>query len=759
MSTEESNGRNFQPSSIAATTNASASNLPNHALTLDSVERDLLNDPALVENFADVLKIRPLGYNKSSMQSDTDIENESASGSVIVTRKPPTGFSSTQRPSALSNASVNLTPQADQVSALDNGRSVNDNDYLKKEDEVKAQISIAERKEKFNEGEECKEVKESLEHSQKQTQNEDKEVVMGNTWNLDDFREDINAGGTDATESLELAHEYDYSDSDFEDNMEKRLQDLSASPSSSERSESREDEGKDDDFDGLNLDSSDDEDHENAAGCQLLVKVDNSKEAKKDWNKDIEDETDEEEEEEEEYGYGPQYPPKELDPEKLYALHDFFGQDPSHCQLEQDESCVLLNDQDSYWWLVKRLSDNKIGFAPAELLETFPERLARLNCWKNENMSSHSFGSKKDDVVDDQAENETNKPSPVRENRSSEAGDGLSEGSVASTVLKDYKKGNKSVSFNDVVGYADRYIEGEMEYNEEHDGRHHDEFTQVNSALNDNLEDDDISEVVSDVSFNIASMTPLDIKKVRQPENKQDGYVGSAANDLQNKFTDERPESPENKHVEKGEDDDLRKIFEAPVVPFVKSNGRNGTGMANSNSDYSISTIGEFSPSSSEWTNDSPRLADEKFEGESAVIPSSRAIQDFSKFVETTDARHAGKISSYPYDDEERTGRESDVSAGMKDDKHSKSCHEIKHNTISAGSSSSSEEEFLMESERAASSTSINSTSSASRQNSELKHTARTNTLCHHPFVDQLYSPVLLKMDDLLKQLDEFVNK
>ena len=80
----------------------------------------------------------------------------------------------------------------------------------------------------------------------------------------------------------------------------------------------------------------------------------------------------------------PSSPPRELDPTKLYALFDFNGPDPSHLPLLKNDSVLLLNDSDSYWWLVRRVDDSRIGFAPAEILETYSERLARLNCWKNE---------------------------------------------------------------------------------------------------------------------------------------------------------------------------------------------------------------------------------------------------------------------------------------------------------------------------------------------------------------------------------------
>ncbi|KAG5417657.1 BUD14 [Candida metapsilosis] len=105
----------------------------------------------------------------------------------------------------------------------------------------------------------------------------------------------------------------------------------------------------------------------------------------------------------------PRSPPRDLDPTKLYGLYDFSGPDPSHCSLTRDEPVHLLNDEDNYWWLIRKLTkdekiaryqatndesidiesdkeDGKIGFVPAECLETHGERLARLNCHKNEEM-------------------------------------------------------------------------------------------------------------------------------------------------------------------------------------------------------------------------------------------------------------------------------------------------------------------------------------------------------------------------------------
>lgn len=108
----------------------------------------------------------------------------------------------------------------------------------------------------------------------------------------------------------------------------------------------------------------------------------------------------------------PRLPPREMDPDKLYGLYDFCGPDPLHCTLARDEPVFLINDLDNYWWLIRKMSkverlqlwhsrgsqedfasddeDGKIGFVPAECLETYGERLARLNCYKNEELEKTS---------------------------------------------------------------------------------------------------------------------------------------------------------------------------------------------------------------------------------------------------------------------------------------------------------------------------------------------------------------------------------
>lgn len=48
---------------------------------------------------------------------------------------------------------------------------------------------------------------------------------------------------------------------------------------------------------------------------------------------------------------------------------------------------VLLDDSNSYWWLVRIVKDHSIGYLPAEHIETPTERLARLNKHRNIDVS------------------------------------------------------------------------------------------------------------------------------------------------------------------------------------------------------------------------------------------------------------------------------------------------------------------------------------------------------------------------------------
>lgn len=563
---------------------------------------------------------------------------------------------------------------------------------------------------------------------------------------------------------------YDYSDSDFEDNLEQRLKDMSTNTDSFTDDELDHSEGNK--LTKITKQPHNVEDEDLYKDLELALSADEEEDAYED-------------EEEEEEEYQPLPPPQELDPDKLYALYEFNGPDSSHCQLKQDEACILLNDQDSYWWLVKRCSDNKIGFAPAEILETFPERLARLNCWKNENMSSRSLdipnevddNNKKPNAKDNTEETSNTTPSfETNDNNSKSATeDSLSPNDELQTMkppgLKDYKKGNKSVSFNDVVSFAERYID-EDTHNECGDElpKHHDEFSEERLDFNDEL-----SDTVSDVSSS-GPTAPLNIKKTRQYLSP-DVYLDSKATDTQNTQSLKLP-SPEllsevpitstkEAVIEPENTDELHKVFEVPIRPF---DGNKNNGIQNSNSNYSISSIGEFSPSSSEWTEESPKQQDTEIDNieRRDTIPSIKAVSNIANFIKSNGENDPSTPQdSQPGSVNIETKKIAGKTVPLQIEKIEKIISEDAannppeetHSNPSSSPSASSVGDFSMGSHRVLSTTSINSTLSTSKttDREETTHNQTSSTL--HPKISQLYSPMFNKMDNLMKQLDEIIQK
>lgn len=644
---------------IMTSLSPSGQGLESGNLAMDAENHDLLRDPNLVENYSDILEKKP---------SETDNESESVSGSVVVTKSSANSSPLKRRASLLSNTSSHYSVQLGKHEPLQEGE---------------------------------------LEEEQEEERDKDDSMKeLGEESDSDDHTS-IGSMDVDKSPTGDMAHEYEYSDSDFEESIEKRLHDMNNSTSLDKRDDRSESELEDP---VLRLSLSEVEGSESDGE---LAEETRSLTLRSDGDSEADSEFDE---------YQPLTPPKELDPEKLYALYAFNGPDPSHCQLRQDESCTLLNDQDSYWWLVKRSQDSKIGFAPAEILETFPERLARLNCWKNENMSSS---------LDDSPRTSDAKSSDELVNGKDKE----------SSTLENYMKSSKSVSFNDVVSYADRFIEVNEDA-EDYDTTHYDQFSEAKLKLTHFLDDEEISEVVSDVSFSTAAMTPLTVEKIRRPR-AQPPEDAIATSTNSGKASDLRKETDASV---KEESDDLRKIFEAPIPPFSKTQSSHGPNMQPSNSDYSISTIGDFSPSSSEWTNESPQLHDAQFNAgtDTAAIPPSRAIQDFSKYVE--EEQSDGDATSICKSVESNTAldKKGNDTGNLPENKHS-----------SLVSTSFSSEQIFLDSGRANSFTSINSALSLSRQHSN----PQSCSIKRHPLIDRLYNPVFDKMDELMAQLDEVARK
>ncbi|KAL2916387.1 protein phosphatase regulator [Polyrhizophydium stewartii] len=73
----------------------------------------------------------------------------------------------------------------------------------------------------------------------------------------------------------------------------------------------------------------------------------------------------------------------DIDYSLVYALHTFVANLEGQVCVLKGDSLELLDDSNSYWWLVKCLKTQEIGYIPAENIETPNERLARLNSQRN----------------------------------------------------------------------------------------------------------------------------------------------------------------------------------------------------------------------------------------------------------------------------------------------------------------------------------------------------------------------------------------
>ncbi|PSR75799.1 hypothetical protein BD289DRAFT_487034 [Coniella lustricola] len=87
---------------------------------------------------------------------------------------------------------------------------------------------------------------------------------------------------------------------------------------------------------------------------------------------------------------------EDIDFELVYALHTFTATVEGQANATKGDAMVLLDDSNSYWWLVRVVKDSSIGYLPAEHIETPTERLARLNKHRNIDLSAAMLGDQAD---------------------------------------------------------------------------------------------------------------------------------------------------------------------------------------------------------------------------------------------------------------------------------------------------------------------------------------------------------------------------
>ena len=83
----------------------------------------------------------------------------------------------------------------------------------------------------------------------------------------------------------------------------------------------------------------------------------------------------------------PSIPDEDIDFTLVYALHTFLRTVDGQASVVKGDKLLLLDDSNSYWWLVRVLKTQAVGYIPAENIETPWERLARLNKHRNVDVS------------------------------------------------------------------------------------------------------------------------------------------------------------------------------------------------------------------------------------------------------------------------------------------------------------------------------------------------------------------------------------
>ena len=63
----------------------------------------------------------------------------------------------------------------------------------------------------------------------------------------------------------------------------------------------------------------------------------------------------------------------------VYSLHDFTATAEGQISVVKDDHLVLMDNSNDYWWLVRVLKTQEIGYIPAQNIGTPFKRLARVN--------------------------------------------------------------------------------------------------------------------------------------------------------------------------------------------------------------------------------------------------------------------------------------------------------------------------------------------------------------------------------------------
>ncbi|KAF8056706.1 hypothetical protein FPV67DRAFT_1531114, partial [Lyophyllum atratum] len=101
-------------------------------------------------------------------------------------------------------------------------------------------------------------------------------------------------------------------------------------------------------------------------------------------------------------------PNESIDFDLVYSLHSFAATVEGQANVVKGDSLFLMDDSNSYWWLVRVLKTQEVGYIPAENIETPFERLARLNKHRNVDLASATQAELNDNLSASQDRLRTN---------------------------------------------------------------------------------------------------------------------------------------------------------------------------------------------------------------------------------------------------------------------------------------------------------------------------------------------------------------
>jgi hypothetical protein len=123
-----------------------------------------------------------------------------------------------------------------------------------------------------------------------------------------------------------------------------------------------------------------------STAAALIEEEDEEEEEEEEAEASEEDEDEEEEEEadnDSDYTSSPSIPDENINFDLVYTLHTFEATVDGQASVKKGDALTLLDDSNSYWWLIRDLKTSEVGYIPAENIETPFERLARLNKHRN----------------------------------------------------------------------------------------------------------------------------------------------------------------------------------------------------------------------------------------------------------------------------------------------------------------------------------------------------------------------------------------